>query len=301
MSKGNSHSISYEDMLILHNENEVIKEKVQETITKEQGDTTDLTDVVFTPFEMPLSKRIFDIVISSFLLITLSPLLLLVMILIKLESEGPIFYISQRVGTGYKVFDFYKFRSMRVNADKMLDKLSHLNQYNKVNKRKDSSHTEKSRNFSIEYFDEEKDLLVADNLIIDETVHIKKSKDELTNSFVKIKNDPRITKIGYFIRNSSIDELPQLINVLKGDMSIVGNRPLPLYEAEKLTSDEWAMRFIAPAGITGWWQVKDRGTEDISEDKRKQLDVEYAMNYSIWLDIKIIFMTIPALFQKVNS
>ncbi|MEM9984848.1 MAG: sugar transferase, partial [Bacteroidota bacterium] len=119
-------------------------------------------------------------------------------------------------------------------------------------------------------------------------------------SFVKVKNDPRITAFGRFIRNTSIDELPQLFNVLRGDMSIVGNRPLPLYEAEKLTSDDWSLRFLAPAGITGWWQVKERGKSNVSEENRKKLDVEYAQNYSVWLDFKILLMTIPAVFQKVD-
>jgi lipopolysaccharide/colanic/teichoic acid biosynthesis glycosyltransferase len=120
-------------------------------------------------------------------------------------------------------------------------------------------------------------------------------------TFVKIANDPRITKIGKFIRNSSIDELPQLFNVLKGDMSLVGNRPLPLYEAEQLTSDEWALRFLAPAGMTGLWQVTKRGKGGaMSVEERIGLDLTYAKNYSVWYDIQLILKTIPALFQKEN-
>ncbi len=114
-------------------------------------------------------------------------------------------------------------------------------------------------------------------------------------------NDPRITKVGRILRNTSIDELPQFINVLKGDMSIVGNRPLPLYEAELLTSDQWAKRFLAPAGITGLWQVTKRGGANVmSADERKQLDIEYAENYSFWYDIKILLKTIPAMLQHEN-
>jgi lipopolysaccharide/colanic/teichoic acid biosynthesis glycosyltransferase len=198
-------------------------------------------------------KRTFDIVISSSLLLMLSPLLILIAVLIKLESKGPIFYISKRAGAGYKIFNFYKFRSMRVGADDELKKLAHLNQY---------------------------------------------SKDNPNGVFFKLKNDPRVTKVGQFIRNTSLDELPQLINVLIGDMSLVGNRPLPLYEAEKLTKDQIAWRFLAPAGITGLWQVTKRGKENMSPEERIALDMEYAMKNSFWLDLKILFSTIPALLQK---
>jgi lipopolysaccharide/colanic/teichoic acid biosynthesis glycosyltransferase len=115
---------------------------------------------------------------------------------------------------------------------------------------------------------------------------------------MKLKNDPRITKFGGFIRKYSIDELPQLMNVLKGDMSLVGNRPLPLYEAEMLTSNEWTMRFLGPAGLTGLWQVSRRGKADMSELERKELDNFYATNYSFWLDIKILFSTFSAIVQS---
>ncbi|MBP6589825.1 MAG: sugar transferase, partial [Chitinophagaceae bacterium] len=123
-------------------------------------------------------------------------------------------------------------------------------------------------------------------------------------AFVKIVNDPRITRVGRFIRNTSIDELPQLINVIKGDMSIVGNRPLPVYEAEMLTKDNLSKRFLAPAGITGLWQVELRGKGgNMSEEERMRLDNEYADHfrdgkYSFWYDMKLILRTIPALLQK---
>ena len=121
------------------------------------------------------------------------------------------------------------------------------------------------------------------------------------NFFVKLENDPRITKIGRIIRKYSIDELPQLINILKGDMSIVGNRPLPLYEAELLTSDEHIDRFMGPAGLTGLWQVEKRGEAGkLSAEERKQLDIKYAKTFSFWLDIKIILKTVTAFIQKEN-
>jgi len=119
-------------------------------------------------------------------------------------------------------------------------------------------------------------------------------------TFFKLKDDPRITKVGKLLRNTSIDELPQLFNVLIGDMSIVGNRPLPLYEAEKLTTDKYALRFLAPAGITGLWQVEKRGKGEMSEEERLMLDNTYAKNHSFLNDMRLIMKTIPALFQKEN-
>ena len=105
--------------------------------------------------------------------------------------------------------------------------------------------------------------------------------------------------MGKIIRKFSIDELPQLINILKGDMSIVGNRPLPLYEAELLTADEYVDRFFAPAGLTGLWQVMKRGNGgEMSPEERKQLDIQYAQTFSFWLDVKIIFKTFTAFVQK---
>jgi lipopolysaccharide/colanic/teichoic acid biosynthesis glycosyltransferase len=213
----------------------------------------ELSKQVESTFRIPPVKRLFDIAFSGILLLLLSPLMLIVALLIALDSRGPIVYKSKRVGSGYKIFDFYKFRSMRPDADKKLAELAALNQY---------------------------------------------SADGQSATFQKFKNDPRITPIGRFIRKTSIDELPQLFNILKGDMSTVGNRPLPLYEAEMLTSQEWAWRFIAPAGLTGLWQVSRRGKAEMSETERKRLDNFYARHYSLWLDMNILFRTIPAVFQK---
>lgn len=203
------------------------------------------------------AKRGFDIIVSALLLTLISPLLLLIALAIKIESRGPVFYISKRAGRGYKIFNFYKFRTMYTGADlKRMDFL-HMNQYNS-----DSS---------------------------DAPV------------FFKINNDPRITKVGLFLRNTSLDELPQLLNVLKGDMSLVGNRPLPLYEAAALTTDEWAMRFMAPAGITGLWQIKKRGQDDMSTEERLTLDISYAEKYSFMYDLWIMANTPSALIQKTNA
>lgn len=251
-------------------------------------------------YRIPWDKRLFDIVVSLFALLILSPLLLLVAIAIRLESKGKVFYFSKRVGTGYRIFDFYKLRSMRTGADAALKDLKHLNQYDG-----DAKETVKAEDCPRcnalpegEYCSE---ILFAEGKKICEYWYFENKKQKAASTFIKIKDDPRVTKVGKFIRNTSIDELPQLVNVLKGDMSIVGNRPLPLYEAEMLTSDDWSERFMGPAGITGLWQVEKRGKGgQMSEEERKALDNQYARTYSFWGDIKLILKTIPALFQKEN-
>lgn len=249
-----------------------------------------VTEDIARSIKIPFSKRAFDIVVSGILLLLLSPLFLLIVIAIKLESAGPAFYWQARVGTGYRIFKFHKFRSMRVDADQMVDKLQCKNQYATSHIVENGEVVDKTEN----------QFLMGDSGEIHESEYLKRKKEDEANSFFKIKNDPRITRVGQFIRNTSIDELPQLFNVLKGDMSIVGNRPLPLYEAEKLTEDKWAERFMAPAGITGLWQVTERGKSSTSEDSRKMLDIEYARKYSFWLDIKILFKTPFAALQQEN-
>ncbi len=214
-----------------------------------RSQVSQLSQVPQVVYRIPMLKRFLDLTLAFFSIIFLFPLFIIIAILIKLDSKGPIFYNSKRVGTGYKIFDFYKFRTMRIGADAEMATLATKNQYE-------------------------------------------------NSSFFKFENDPRVTKLGNFLRNTSIDELPQLWNVIKGDMSLVGNRPLPLYEAEQLTTNEWSMRFLGPAGLTGLWQTSKRGKKDMSERERKLLDNYYAKNYSIWLDLKIILKTIPALIQK---
>jgi lipopolysaccharide/colanic/teichoic acid biosynthesis glycosyltransferase len=227
---------------------------------------------------------------------------LIVYILIRLESKGPAFYYSLRVGTGYKVFKFYKFRSMYVNADKRIKDLKHLNQYNIDAAATNTDEPVVARGLCDDCLRYGKCQypVFADNLQFCEKEFQGNKKSKSGSAFFKIKNDPRITKVGNFIRNTSIDELPQLWNVIIGDMSIVGNRPLPLYEAEKLTTDKYILRFAAPAGITGLWQVEKRGKGEMSEDERLMLDNQYAQTYSLKNDLKLILKTIPALFQKEN-
>lgn len=211
------------------------------------------TEIEKIPNPVTGFKRVFDIIFASSVIIMLSPVLVLIAILIKLEGKGPVIYRSKRVGTGYQVFDFLKFRSMVVDADEKLKDLAHLNTYADGNE---------------------------------------------NTAFVKLTNDPRITKIGKFIRKTSLDEMPQLFNVLKGEMSIVGNRPLPLYEAEEMVRDAWAERFLAPAGLTGLWQVNPKGKDNLTVEERVGLDIEYAKRSNFWLDMRIISKTLPAMLQK---
>lgn len=244
-------------------------------------------------FKMPLWKRLFDIFFAGSVLLVLLPFFLLIALAIRLESKGKVYYTSPRVGTGYKVFGFIKFRSMYSNADKKVDSLMKANQY-VVDEQKETQVDEV-------IVPENDVMLISDEGEIPESIIKQEKSKKRENAFFKVANDPRITKIGRILRNTSIDELPQLINVLKGDMSIVGNRPLPLYEAEMLTTDQWSKRFLAPAGMTGLWQVTKRGgANKMSADERKQLDIEYAENFSFMMDMKILFKTIPAMLQHEN-
>ena len=262
-------------------------------------------------FKIPIWKRTFDIVFSLIALIILSPVFIITAIAIKLESNGPVLFKSKRVGTNYTVFDFLKFRSMFMDSDKRLKELSKTqNQYSDkieepvvpvghFNANVDDN-TAIGDDLGAEMLiSDEEVMLVGDDFVVSESSFNKQKNEDINNAFVKIENDPRITKVGHFIRKYSIDELPQLVNILKGDMSVVGNRPLPLYEAEKLTSDDSIDRFMAPAGLTGLWQVEKRGDSGkLSAEERKQLDITYGQTYNFILDMKIIFKTLTAFIQK---
>jgi len=229
--------------------------KVKERIEVAQKPVNeDVPSIQTSPAEF--SKRVFDIVVSSTLMIALSPIFLLVMLAIKLESKGPIFYISKRAGRGYNIFNFYKFRTMVAEANEKITDFSHLNLYNPL-----------KQNGPV---------------------------------FIKIDNDPRITRIGAFLRKCSLDELPQLWNVFRGDMSLVGNRPLPLYEAATLTTDEWAKRFMAPAGMTGLWQMK-KNKNKMTAEERISLDINYADNSNFLFDLWIMANTPSAVIQRTNA
>ena len=264
-------------------------------------------------FKIPVWKRMFDIVFSIFAIIILSPVFILTAIAIRIESKGPILFKSKRVGTNYAIFDFLKFRSMYVDAEQRLKELSKdHNQYTThdqedhktilapLGDQAEQAMFDMGMESEMMISDEEI-MLVGDDFVVAESDFSKQKEEENNNAFVKIENDPRVTKVGAFIRKYSIDELPQLFNILKGDMSVVGNRPLPLYEAEKLTVDQSIDRFMAPAGLTGLWQVEERGKGGaMSADERKQLDITYGQTYSFMLDMKIIFRTLFAFKQAEN-
>ena len=264
-------------------------------------------------FKIPVWKRLFDIFFSGLAIILLSPVFILTAIAIRLESKGPILFKSKRVGTNYTIFDFLKFRSMFVDAEDRLKDLSkEHNQYAEHEEEERKTITaplgEQAEQTMLDLgmesemmISDEEIMLVGDDFVVAESDFNKKKEEDINNAFVKIENDPRITKVGRFIRKYSIDELPQLFNILKGDMSIVGNRPLPLYEAEKLTADKSIDRFMAPAGLTGLWQVEERGKGGMmSAEERKQLDITYGQTYNFMLDMKIIFRTLFAFVQKEN-
>ena len=268
-------------------------------------------------FKIPLWKRLFDIIFSFLGIIILSPVFIITAIAIRLESKGPVIFKSKRVGTNYTVFNFLKFRSMYADAEQRLKEVAKEagNQYAEKPEEDKEQQTVITAPLGDEaemmmmdmgmesgmMISDDEVMLVGDDYVVAESDFNKEKEVEVNNAFVKIENDPRVTKVGKFIRKYSIDELPQLFNILKGDMSIVGNRPLPLYEAEKLTIDSSIDRFMAPAGLTGLWQVEERGKGGMmSAEERKQLDIIYGQTYCFTLDMKIIFRTLTAFIQKEN-
>lgn len=248
---------------------ETIIDKVLALKQVRQSPKNDLAGMnAFKPFKPTFLKRTVDIVVASITLLMVSPVLLIFSIAIRLESKGKVFYISKRVGSGFNVFDFYKLRSMYINADKRLKELAHLTEYSEA----------------------------ANN-------HVKPTSNLIHENNSTMVGDPRITKVGKIIRKLNIDELPQLINVLKGDISLVGNRPLPIYEAELLNTGDWTDRFDSPAGITGPWRVVSRRKLlSMSHEERNSLQNKYSeiagkSKYSFWKDMWIIFRTIPVMFR----
>jgi lipopolysaccharide/colanic/teichoic acid biosynthesis glycosyltransferase len=202
--------------------------------------------------KIPVWKRLFDITVSSFILLMISPLLLFTALYIKIVSPGPVFYISERVGHMGKTFKFYKFRSMHCKNNEAL-------------------HGKHAQSF-----------------IKDGNVPMIKLDDAA---------DPRIIKGGGFLRNSCVDELPQLFNVLNGDMSLVGPRPCIPYEAEEYL--RWhTHRFDTVPGMTGLWQVS--GKNDLTFKEMVRLDITYSRALSFFNDVKIMLRTIPTVFKLLS-
>ena len=205
-----------------------------------------------------MAKRVFDIVISAALIVLMLPWMLMVAIAIALTSPGPIIFRQTRLGKACVPFVFYKFRSMMVNVD-------------------DSIHRE-----------------FVTTLI--KGGHKEINQQDSANPLYKIKSDPRLTPVGGFIRKTSLDELPQLFNVLKGDMSLVGPRPPLSYEAEKYQS--WHLRRILEIkpGITGLWQVE--GRSKVSFDEMVRMDLRYIRDWSLMLDLKILSKTVVVVLRR---
>jgi len=211
-----------------------------------------------------LVKRIVDIALATFLLILFAPLMLVIALLIKHDSEGPVFFTQERVGARQRVragvvtwevrnFRFYKFRSMYQNVDQTIHK---------------------------EY--------------IGRWIHGQAEDSGDKKARFKLTNDPRITPIGHILRKTSLDELPQLFNVLKGEMSLVGPRPVPIYEVN-LYEDAHYERLASLPGMTGLWQVEGRGHVGFEDQVR--LDIQYIYHQSVWYDLKLMFLTIPAVLS----
>ncbi|MDD3322981.1 MAG: sugar transferase [Paludibacter sp.] len=189
-------------------------------------------------------KDVFDLIFSIIILISLTPFLLIIALLIKLEDNGPVLYKQERIGLNGRRFVFFKFRSMIVNAEAIQEQLM--------------------------------------------------DKNEVDGPVFKIENDPRITKIGKFLRKTSLDELPQFYNVLKGDMSVVGPRPPLLREVQQYDRSQLRRLSMKP-GITCIWQVAGRNT--VSFEEWMRMDLVYIDNWSLWLDFKIALATVVVIFK----
>ena len=287
------------EVFSLDSDREKLRFRIDYLIQKKAyfGTAPQLVNMDLPKAQIPFWKRLLDVVVSLSILTALAPILIMTAVLIYVESPGPVLYRSKRVGRDFKVFNMYKFRSMRINADKLLTGMAAHNIYNTAQ----PEGALQSRCENCQLLDIPcQNPLVRQRTPICEREHVRAKKAEAV--FVKFRNDPRITRLGTILRNSSIDELPQLFNILRGDMSLVGNRPLPFYEAERLTTATYVQRFAAPAGLTGLWQVTKRAKVQggVSDDERVQLDIEYAERFSFRTDLSILLKTVKAVWQKEN-
>ena len=199
-------------------------------------------------------KRILDLVFTILILIPLFIVIAIIAVLIRIDSKGPIFYRQKRIGMNGVEFDLFKLRSMYVDSD-------------------DSVHRESIKQY-----------------MNGAALNGKENSDNL----YKLVDDPRVTRVGQFIRKFSIDELPQFINVLRGEMTLVGPRPPLPYEVEEYGPHEWIRLFGKP-GLTGTWQVYGRSRVPFQE--MVEMDIEYLGHQSILLDLKLIALTLPVMLQ----
>ena len=200
------------------------------------------------------AKRIFDVIFTLLLLIPIGIVILIIAILIRLDSEGPVFFRQRRVGLNGVEFDMFKFRSMYVNSD-------------------DVSHREAIK----QYMNGER----------------RNDEEDSCNPY-KLENDPRITRVGRIIRKTSIDELPQFWNVLRGEMTLVGPRPPLSYEVESYSPRDW-LRLRGKPGLTGTWQVY--GRSQVPFQTMVDMDITYLQEQSFWKDLKLIVLTVPVMLM----
>lgn len=235
-------------------------------------------------------KRFLNIVFAFSAIIVFSPLMLVISAVIFAEiREFPI-YSSIRVGKNWRKFRIYKFKTMKSGSDKLLEDLQSMNSYIRV----DGDDIPATRVFKSGVY------LYADNYRVREDVYLAERHKCFEGCFIKIENDPRITSVGRFLRKTSLDELPQLFNILKGDMALVGNRPLSVAEAELLTTNTDGLRFKATAGLTGLWQTDER-KDDMPPCDRIRLDNLYAEKESLLFDLKLIAATVKKVIFGKNE
>lgn len=269
-----------DDIYTKPTEIETIARRILELKKNKQQNNKDIVSTVPTVnhYETSFLKRTFDIIVASFGLLLYSPVLLIAIIAIRLESKGKVWSVSKKVGTGYMVFDYYMLRSTFTLSERRLKDLVHL------------KHPKK------EVLTDYSDISSNKN---------QQAGNQASPAFVKLEEDPLITRVGHIIQKSGIDGIPVLINVLKGNMSVVGNKPLPIYEAELLTTNDLTNRINGPVGITGFWRIKSRRRlKKMSHEERRVLENKYSKitkrKFSFWKDTWIILRTIPAVFRKRN-
>lgn len=211
--------------------------------------TKTYTEVLTKKKPYKVIKRLADVVLSSIALIVLAPIFAIIALAIKIESRGPVFFKHTRIGKNGKIIKIYKFRSMVINAEELIEKFT----------------PEQMKEYKENY---------------------------------KLTDDPRITKVGKFLRKTSLDELPQLINIIKGELSIIGPRPVIQEELEKYGPNAQKFLSVTP-GLTGYWAANGRSSTTYEE--RMEMELYYVDNMSFGLDLKVFFKTFGAVIKKEGA